>query len=149
LKNPLNIAILPVKTGVWRLSKKGGKKRFLVPSPKKNPAGAGWFKRLCPIRANPSAVFVVIGVQPSLFNYHSNLSMRGTFLQKLIHLPDNRGLLATPKEIIQFKFECRHSERLVISNFSIDLLYQKIVQSWIFLAQPPSPRQNALSNKSC
>jgi len=35
----------------------------------------------------------------TLFNYHSNLSMCGTFLQKSIHLPDNRRLLATSKEI--------------------------------------------------
>jgi len=33
------------------------------------------------------------------FNYHSNLSMCGTFLQKAIHIQDNCGLLATPKEI--------------------------------------------------
>jgi len=33
----------------------------------------------------------------TLFNYHSNLSMSGTLLQKSIHLPDNCGLLATQK----------------------------------------------------
>jgi len=35
----------------------------------------------------------------TLFNHHSNLAMCGTLLQKSIHLPDNCGLLATPKEI--------------------------------------------------
>jgi len=35
----------------------------------------------------------------TLVNYHSNLSMCDTFLQKSIHFPDNRGLLATLKEI--------------------------------------------------
>jgi len=35
----------------------------------------------------------------TLFNYHSNLFMCGTFLQKSIHLLDNRRLLATPNEI--------------------------------------------------
>ena len=35
----------------------------------------------------------------ALLNYHSNLSVCCTFLQKSIHLPDNCGWLATPKEI--------------------------------------------------
>jgi len=34
----------------------------------------------------------------TLINYNSNLSMRNTFLKKMLPLPDNRELLPTPKE---------------------------------------------------
>jgi len=34
----------------------------------------------------------------ALFNYDKTFSIRGTFSPKLIHLPDNHGLLPTPKE---------------------------------------------------
>jgi len=85
----------------WRLSAKGNKKHvFWYPAPKEPSLGrmaqtpragtgdfVGWFCRYwC----------------STLFNYDSNLSMCDTFLQKLIHLPDNRGLLATPKETYDF-----------------------------------------------
>ena len=34
----------------------------------------------------------------TLFNYNCNLSLSGTILQRLLPLPDNCGLLPTPKE---------------------------------------------------
>ena len=37
-------------------------------------------------------------LRSTLFNYDCNLFLCGTFLQRMLHLPDNRGLLPTPKE---------------------------------------------------
>jgi len=46
----------------WDGAKKGKNKRIVVPSPK-NPARAGWLKRLGLVRVIPLADFAVIGVQ--------------------------------------------------------------------------------------
>jgi len=77
----------------------------------------------------------------TLFNYDSNLSMCGTFLQKLIHLPDNRGLPPTPKETYDLNLNAV-TLSLVISNPNIFFWHQKFVQSWfasICFSVPPSP----------
>jgi len=69
-----------MNSGVLRVARGGsGLKPLRLPCD-----SVGWFRRY-----QCSALLI----------YHSNLSMCGTFLQKSIHLPDNRGLLATPKEI--------------------------------------------------
>jgi len=95
-----------------RLSQKPKKQKdFLVPSPKKNSPG----RKAQTLRAGTGdSVDRFRRYRCStLFNYHSNLSMCGTFL----HLPDNRRLLATPKLIYDLDFSndddcfCYHSWR--------------------------------------
>jgi len=75
----------------------------------------------------------------TLFNYHRNLSMCGTFLQKLIHLPDNRGLLATPKDIYDLNLSAVTlsicSFRTPTSIFCTEGWYNHV-----FFAEPPVPR---------
>jgi len=121
----------------WRLSKKGKKKDFFGtrpsgPKPKTSPgrmaqtplAGAGdcvgRFRRyLCSTQ----------------FNCNCNLSLCGTFLQRLLPLPDNCGLLPTPKETYDLSFECTSFENFVISNPNIDFLYQRV----LFFKGGPEP----------
>jgi len=124
-------------------------KRFFGTRPKKNPAQAGWLKCLGLVRATPWADFDVIRVYScstpfnyscsTPFNYHSNLSMCGTSLQNLIHLPDNCRLLATPKEICNLNLSAvtlsMWSFRTPISIFCTKELYNPV----FFWAQPPSP----------
>jgi len=74
-----------------------------------------------------------------LINYDSNLSMCGTFLQKLVHLPEHHGLLTTQNDVL-FACDCSCFEHLVISSPNIDLLYQRIVQLWVWFSQSPSPQ---------
>jgi len=83
----------PVYKRRWRLSKKGEKKNCWYPAQKKQPGPDG---------SNASGDSVGRFRRywcSTLINYHSNLAFCGTFLQKSIHLPDNRRSLVTPKKI--------------------------------------------------
>jgi len=73
-------------------------KRFFGTQPKKRTSPGRCLTRLGLVRATQWADFAVIGVPSPLFKYDNNLFMCGTFLHKLIHLPDNRTFLSTPKE---------------------------------------------------
>jgi len=108
---------------------KSGEKKIFGTQPKKTPSPG-------PIAETPRAdmgdsvsCFRRYGCWTESVHYHSNLSMRGTFLPKSIHLPDKSRITGDPKREVRFEFECRHSKRLMISNFSINLFYQKIVQA--------------------
>ena len=75
----------------------------------------------------------------TLFNYHSNLSMCCTFLQKSIHLPDNRRSLVTPKKIYDLNLSAVTlsiwSFQTPTSIFCTKELYNPV----FFFVQPPSP----------
>jgi len=123
---------------VWRLSKKGKKtKKNCTKKTPKNPARAGWLKRLWLIQATPWADFVDIRVQLcstiiEIFKCVA-LSYKDCFHSVL----DNCGLLTTPKETLWFEFRCSYFENFVIWNLNIDFWYQRIVQSW-FASIPSS-----------
>jgi len=48
------------------------------------------------------------------------------------------------KRDLRFEFECSYFEHLIISHPNSIFLYPRIVQSWVFFAQPPSLRRDAL-----
>jgi len=79
----------------------------------------------------------------TLINYDSNLLIRGTSLVKLISptIFYSLRIIMNYKRDIRFEFECSDFEHLVISHSNIDLLYQRIVQSFFcFLSLYPLER---------
>ena len=69
----------------------------MVTSPKKKFARAGWLKRLVLVLATPRADFAVVCVQLCSIIIASAI-LPCVAYKKLLPLPDNRGLLPTPKE---------------------------------------------------
>jgi len=69
----------------------------VVPRPKKTPA-SGRMAQTPLAGTGDSVGWFCRCLRSTLFNYDCNLFLRGTFLQRLLPLPDNRGLLPTPKE---------------------------------------------------
>ena len=112
----------------WRLSKKGkNKKIFTQPKIKPSPGRMAQTPRAdtCDSMGRFRRYRCL-----TLFNYHSNFSMCGTFLQKSIHIPDNRGLLATSNEIYDLNLSAVTlsiwSSRTPASNFCTKELYNPI-----------------------
>ena len=85
----------------------------------------------------------------TLFNYDSNLFMCGTFLQKSIHLPDNRRLLATPEQTYDLNLSSVtlsiRSFRTQTSIFSTTEMWNPVF-SWLSLHSLLGPPCALVSN---
>ena len=119
-------------------NKKKYKKIFWHPA-SKNSAKARWLKRLGLV---PAIRGLIRRYRCStLFNYNCNLSLFGTFLQKLelLSLPGNRRLLPTPKQTYDFNLSAIILN-LVISNPIIDFFVLQIFTIMVCLhSLLPSP----------
>jgi len=122
--------------GMEAEQKRKKQKDFLVLSPKKKTS-PGWMAQTFWGNTGDSVGRFRRYRCSTLFNYHSNLFMYGTVLQKSIHLPDNRGFLATPQDIYDLNVS---AITLSICSFRTPTSIFGTKESCFFLAQPPSPR---------
>ena len=121
----------------WRLSKKW----------KKNNNN---FLHLWLVQATPWADFAVVCVS-TLFNYDCNLFLCGTFLQRLLPLPDNHGLLQNPKETYDLNSS---AVILRISSFRILTIFcTKELYNYGLLTSPrcgcPVPTSDDFCGQTC